>query len=195
MFETLNSDVIFGTFYQKQFSGERDCVDGQQGDENGRLTTCPTVTGTYIAPLLLAAFLLVVQILLLNLLIAMFSNSFDVIHRDAERHWCFLRFKLMIVYSCLPIIPPPFSLILNMYTIVVCLVRRCQGKGSSQIICKTLTDKENHKLHLWERNHTSNTDTDNEISDSGSNYSKESDHRFIRFNVHKSKNIRKNLEK
>lgn len=60
---------------------------------------------------LMALYQIIANALLLNLLIAMFSNTFDRINRDAALVWKFQRFDLLKSYHAKPAIIPPLNLI------------------------------------------------------------------------------------
>ncbi|CAF1157757.1 unnamed protein product [Rotaria sp. Silwood1] len=62
----------------------------------------------YAASILLAAYMFILAILLVNLLIAMFSNTFDRLHVNADRIWKFQRYSLVCEYLARPALPPPF---------------------------------------------------------------------------------------
>ncbi|XP_052248910.1 uncharacterized protein LOC127856631 [Dreissena polymorpha] len=138
---------MFGEFSTTldELGGEIECIPDDGVRSNITLPRCPTLIRTYIAPVLLALFMLIVQILLLNLLIAMFNYSFTKIQNDANRHWCFLRFKLIDAYSCSSSIPPPFSFPWNIYKILACV----RGRKSISM-SKKLTGKQNDKFKMWE---------------------------------------------
>ncbi|KAH3718233.1 transient receptor potential cation channel subfamily M member-like 2 [Dreissena polymorpha] len=149
---------IFGQLEQTldEFQGVN-CDDKATYDStDSKLQRCPTKLGTYIAPVLLAIFMLIVQILLLNLLIAMFSYSFTKIHHDTDRHWCYLRFRLIHAYYHLPTIPPPFSAFYNVYVIVTLVFRRCKRDSTMETsaFCEKLNKNENEKLQRWETIHS-----------------------------------------
>ena len=61
--------------------------------------------------LLMALYQIVAHALLLNLLIAMFSNTFNRVNQDAIIIWKFQRFDLLKSYHSRPAVVPPFNLI------------------------------------------------------------------------------------
>ncbi|CAG2218205.1 TRPM2 [Mytilus edulis] len=63
--------------------------------QDGALQRCPTQLGLYISPYLKALYGLIAVVLLLNLLIAMYSDSFNVVQQKSDVYWrkkqnCFL---------------------------------------------------------------------------------------------------------
>ncbi|CAF1365162.1 unnamed protein product, partial [Rotaria sordida] len=79
----------------------------------------------YAAFILLLGYMTIVSILLVNLLIAMFSNTFDRLQNNADRIWKFQRYSLMCEYLSRPSFPPPFIFLshcgrLTLYTLAKC---------------------------------------------------------------------------
>ncbi|CAF0994204.1 unnamed protein product [Rotaria sordida] len=79
----------------------------------------------YAAFILLLGYMTIVSILLVNLLIAMFSNSFDRRQNNADRIWKFQRYSLVSEYLSRPSFPSPFIFLshcvrLTLYTLAKC---------------------------------------------------------------------------
>jgi hypothetical protein len=93
------------------------------------------------------------NVLLINLLIAVFSSTYQQIQENADQIWKFNRYKLVFEYVNVPILPPPFSLLsyLAFYTKLIfnflfqfiCCVRmeksfsqiKLNGRLFSNVIC------------------------------------------------------------
>ncbi|CAB3409686.1 unnamed protein product [Caenorhabditis bovis] len=98
--------------YGEVYAGEIDTC----GDEG---LNC--VPGGFIPPFLMVVFLLVSNILLLNLLIAIFNNIYnDSIERSKEI-WLFQRYGQLMEYHDSPFLPPPFSIIAHVVNFVMYL--------------------------------------------------------------------------
>ncbi|CAF0821277.1 unnamed protein product [Adineta steineri] len=67
------------------------------------------ITG-WAAFALLACYMAVSNILLVNLLVAMFSNTFDRMFAKMDTLWKFYRYHIIKEYTILPPLPPPFNL-------------------------------------------------------------------------------------
>jgi len=52
------------------------CLNETEWDESSSQPRCPSRVGTYAVPVLMAVYMIVVQVLLLNLLIAMFRCAY-----------------------------------------------------------------------------------------------------------------------
>ncbi|CAF0729712.1 unnamed protein product [Adineta ricciae] len=73
----------------------------------------------YVMFLLLVAYSTIASILLINLLIAMFSNTFEVIHNDADYIWKFQQYALVCYQSRRPLLPPPLIFVSHICRLIV----------------------------------------------------------------------------
>jgi len=76
-----------------------------------------------VGPVLLALYLLFVQILLINLLIAMMNDSYSRIRDNADIEWKFSRFSLILEYEAASALPPPisvFQILFEIITFIIC---------------------------------------------------------------------------
>ncbi|KAM3721127.1 Transient receptor potential channel [Dirofilaria immitis] len=67
------------------------------------------VPGGWIPPVLMTIFLLVANILLINMLIAIFNNIFNETNAIAQQVWLFQRYEQVMEYENTPFFPPPFT--------------------------------------------------------------------------------------
>lgn len=70
------------------------------------------VVGSWIVPTAMTLYLLVANILLLNMLIAVFNNTFTKVKNISDKIWKFHRYSMIVEYEFRPILPPPL-IILN----------------------------------------------------------------------------------
>ncbi|XP_028517955.1 transient receptor potential cation channel subfamily M member 2 isoform X2 [Exaiptasia diaphana] len=109
-------------------------------------------TGKQISPLLLALFMLLANVLLLNLLIAIFSYTFELIQEDSDKVWKFQRYDLVQEYHSRPIFSPPLILIGHLFVFIRWIWQLCRcgnpPKGSSMKL--TLTGMEMEQIDNWE---------------------------------------------
>merc|ERR1712176_1093829 len=56
-------------------------------------------------------YVIIVQILLINLLIALFTSTYDEINKNSTQLWKFERYRLVKEYYFKPQLPPPFIFI------------------------------------------------------------------------------------
>ncbi|XP_046897658.1 transient receptor potential cation channel subfamily M member 5 isoform X2 [Hypomesus transpacificus] len=94
----------------------------------GTLPPCPNIYANWLVILLLVIFLLVTNVLLLNLLIAMFSYTFQVVQGNTDIFWKFQRYNLIVEYHSRPALAPPFIIISHCSQLLLSLVKRPESK-------------------------------------------------------------------
>ncbi|KAI6182347.1 hypothetical protein M3Y97_00370500 [Aphelenchoides bicaudatus] len=104
--------------YGEVYAGEIDTC----GDEG---TNC--VPGGWIPPVFMTIFLLVANILLINMLIAIFNNIFNVTNAMSIQVWMFQRYE----HENTPIIPPPFTPLVHLFQAARALKNRFCCKRSN----------------------------------------------------------------
>lgn len=116
---------------------------------------CPTSEGSYIVPIMMAVYMLIVQVLLLNLLIAMFSYTFTVIQDETDKHWCFLRFKIILEYYDRPFLCPPLIVISHVKRLVFYVKekREKHHHHCGNAFCEHMSRAEGDRLMRWENIH------------------------------------------
>ncbi|KAI4825838.1 hypothetical protein KUCAC02_021503 [Chaenocephalus aceratus] len=96
-------------------------------DEDGKKLP-PCIPGAWLTPALMACYLLVANILLVNLLIAVFNNTFCEIKSISNQVWKFQRYQLIMTFHDRPIMPPPLIIFSHLYILFNRLFRRCAKK-------------------------------------------------------------------
>ncbi|KAJ4937685.1 hypothetical protein JOQ06_002317 [Pogonophryne albipinna] len=96
-------------------------------DEDGKKLP-PCIPGAWLTPALMACYLLVANILLVNLLIAVFNNTFCEIKSISNQVWKFQRYQLIMTFHDRPIMPPPLIIFSHLYILFNRLFRRCVKK-------------------------------------------------------------------
>ncbi|KAL4232041.1 hypothetical protein ACF0H5_009619 [Mactra antiquata] len=77
----------------------------------------------WLVPFLLAAYLLVGNILLLNLLIAIFSHVFDTVEKNSVAIWKYQMYFFVMEYEKKTAFVPPFSIIQHIFILVKNIVK------------------------------------------------------------------------
>jgi len=95
----------------------------EQQAEEGNLDTgeIPSHAGghlTWIHRVLMAAYLLFTNVLLINLLIAIFSNVFNEVQENSSQIWKYQHYYLVMEYSKQPPLAPPFAIICHIVEFV-----------------------------------------------------------------------------
>jgi hypothetical protein len=80
---------------------------------------CMDKNGTPIALGIYVLYIIVLLILLVNLLIAIFTNTFEEIEAESDKIWRFQRYTLIYEYYHKTIFVPPFSSIYYLYVFTV----------------------------------------------------------------------------
>ncbi|XP_055957226.1 transient receptor potential cation channel subfamily M member 2 isoform X2 [Patella vulgata] len=127
---------IYGELFLEDIEGESQCTNDPNLYDDYDQLRCPTEVGKYIAPVLLAIYIFLINVLLLNLLIAMFSSTITAIMDDSYPHWGYQRYERVTEYETRPILPPPFIFFEHLYRLIVC-IRSCD--------CKNKVDQEPKK--------------------------------------------------
>lgn len=132
--------------YGELFADEIDtCTDIDRHPEG-------CVYGSWVAPFCMFVFLLISNILLVNLLIARFNATFIRNNAKSREIWKFQRYQLIVNYELRPILPPPFTFISHIYLTFKYIIRRCKGKRDffDNGLKLFLSPDDKEKLHDFE---------------------------------------------
>uniref|UniRef100_A0A3B5KUZ3 Uncharacterized protein n=1 Tax=Xiphophorus couchianus TaxID=32473 RepID=A0A3B5KUZ3_9TELE len=72
----------------------------------------------WLTIIMLCVYLLFANILLLNLLIAIFNYTFEEVHDNTDSIWKFQRYELIKEYYSRPAAPPPFIIFCHLYLFI-----------------------------------------------------------------------------
>ncbi|CAG9564213.1 unnamed protein product [Danaus chrysippus] len=86
------------------------------------------VTGRWITPIAMTVYLLVANILLINLLIAVFNNIFNEVNEVSHQVWMFQRFTVVMEYEQKPVLPPPLIIFCHIYATCKWVTRNVSHK-------------------------------------------------------------------
>ncbi|VDI71795.1 Hypothetical predicted protein [Mytilus galloprovincialis] len=98
---------------------EPDCTFNKTIYTSGALSRCPATLGLYVSPYLKALYGLIAVILMLNLLIAIYNDTFQQVHQESEFHWAQLQTDFLEEYSVKTIFP----IHLQLLALPVCLIQ------------------------------------------------------------------------
>uniref|UniRef100_A0A8C6SPQ4 Transient receptor potential cation channel, subfamily M, member 1b n=1 Tax=Neogobius melanostomus TaxID=47308 RepID=A0A8C6SPQ4_9GOBI len=114
--------------YGEVFADSIDPPCGDQlFDEDGKKLP-PCIPGAWLTPAIMACYLLVANILLVNLLIAVFNNTFFEVKSISNQVWKFQRYQLIMTFHDRPILPPPLIIFSHLYILQSRLFKRCAKK-------------------------------------------------------------------
>ncbi|GFO05194.1 transient receptor potential cation channel subfamily m member 1 [Plakobranchus ocellatus] len=137
--------MIYGELFAEDIDP---CDSDGNTDEYG---VC-TVYASWLAPFLMFVFLLVANILMVNLLIARFNATFIRNNANSKEIWMFQRYGLILQYEMRPILPPPFIIITHIYLACKFIRRKCKGKRDfyDNGLKLFLSHEDTEKLHDFE---------------------------------------------
>uniref|UniRef100_A0A8C2ILM7 Transient receptor potential cation channel, subfamily M, member 1b n=1 Tax=Cyprinus carpio TaxID=7962 RepID=A0A8C2ILM7_CYPCA len=75
----------------------------------------PCIPGAWLTPAIMACYLLVANILLVNLLIAVFNNTFFEVKSISNQVWKFQRYQLIMTFHDRPVLPPPMIIFSHLF--------------------------------------------------------------------------------
>ncbi|XP_034018663.1 transient receptor potential cation channel subfamily M member 1-like [Thalassophryne amazonica] len=113
------------------------CGENMYDEDGQKLPPC--IPGAWLTPAIMACYLLVANILLVNLLIAVFNNTFFEVKSIANQVWKFQRYQLIMTFYDRPILPPPLIIIPHIYIILKRLLCHC---------CHQTDGEQDHKRRL-----------------------------------------------
>lgn len=91
---------------------------------------CPDYVGKKVALFFFTIYILLLVTLAINLLIAIFNNTYDEVNKDAKRIWASQRYKELIdEYIDRPILPPPFHLLSFIFNGFIGLIEYIQNRN------------------------------------------------------------------
>uniref|UniRef100_A0A669EG82 Transient receptor potential cation channel, subfamily M, member 5 n=1 Tax=Oreochromis niloticus TaxID=8128 RepID=A0A669EG82_ORENI len=107
---------------------EMNCTDDSDEIIEGLRPPCPNIYANWLVILLLVIYLLVTNVLLMNLLIAMFSYTFQVVQGNTDIFWKFQRYNLIVEYHSRPALAPPFIIISHLSQLFLSLIKQPESK-------------------------------------------------------------------
>ncbi|KAM8761766.1 transient receptor potential cation channel subfamily M member 1-like [Acanthopagrus schlegelii] len=102
------------------------CGDNMYDEDGKKLPPC--IPGAWLTPAIMACYLLVANILLVNLLIAVFNNTFFEVKSISNQVWKFQRYQLIMTFHDRPILPPPLIVFPHIYIVLKRLCCRCRRR-------------------------------------------------------------------
>ncbi|GCB80038.1 hypothetical protein scyTo_0018000 [Scyliorhinus torazame] len=126
------------------------CGENLFDDDGKRLPPC--IPGAWIIPAIMACYLLVANVLLVNLLIAVFNNTFLEVISISNQVWKFQRYQLILTFHERPVFPPPL-IVFSYLSMVVHHCCRRKGKEVEERdrgLKLILSEEELKKLQVFE---------------------------------------------
>ncbi|XP_061604550.1 transient receptor potential cation channel subfamily M member 4a isoform X1 [Phyllopteryx taeniolatus] len=124
------------------------CTDNRTLIEAGA-EPCMNTYANWLVILLQTVYLLVTNILLINLLIAMFSYTFNEVQERSDTHWKFQRYSLIVEYHSRPSLAPPFIIISHLNLLIKRCIRRIPSEKRKHFVLELQGIKAS-RLKMWE---------------------------------------------
>uniref|UniRef100_A0A8C4GV30 Transient receptor potential cation channel, subfamily M, member 3 n=1 Tax=Dicentrarchus labrax TaxID=13489 RepID=A0A8C4GV30_DICLA len=143
--------MIYGEVFADQI--DPPCGQNITTEDGAVVALPPCKTGAWIVPAIMACYLLVANILLVNLLIAVFNNTFFEVKSISNQVWKFQRYQLIMTFHERPVLPPPliiFSHITMVLKHLCCRWRKHDDDERDYGLKLFITEDELKKVHDFE---------------------------------------------
>jgi len=99
---------------------------------------------------LLLAYSLITQVMLVNLLIAMMNDTYSKVKENSDKEWKFYRYCLIVDYITNSPYPPPFNLVFGPYF----YIKQWKKEDSTKAILTSLIKRKNDTQQFYDPNDT-----------------------------------------
>uniref|UniRef100_A0A3B3UXB0 Transient receptor potential cation channel, subfamily M, member 2 n=1 Tax=Poecilia latipinna TaxID=48699 RepID=A0A3B3UXB0_9TELE len=148
--------IIFGNFPENIDNAKFDIKSCSMNGTDPLKPKCPKLNKSqmpvfpeWLTIVMLCVYLLFANILLLNLLIAIFNYTFEEVHDNTDKIWKFQRYELIKEYYSRPAAPPPFIIFSHLYLFIRKMVLFKAPTPSTEF-SKQLNPIEEEELLSWE---------------------------------------------
>ncbi|KAI0222453.1 Transient receptor potential cation channel subfamily M member-like 2 [Lamellibrachia satsuma] len=154
----LLKDVVYKPYWQMYGELFLNEIEGDIGTcsfnrsiyADPNVERCPEKS--WLAIILFAVYMIMSNVLLLNLLVAMFSYTFERVQGNSEKVWRFYRYSLIHEYFDRPTFAPPLIVFSHIYRVIKYAIRKCKNqKKISNDFRQVLSKEESNKLTAFER--------------------------------------------
>eukprot|EP00052_Salpingoeca_macrocollata_P022389 m.194400 g.194400 ORF g.194400 m.194400 type:complete len:1763 (-) comp21786_c0_seq1:135-5423(-) len=167
--EELSRGSVVNVLYRPYFQMYGELMTDELSEQASCLGFFPFTDCTgfgAVIPFFLSVYLILSNIMLINLLIAMFSKTYDEVEEEALELWNFQLYELLQEFGGKPLLPPPISIVFFFYyalsssfkwiaaRIVSC---KCTKSEEAEITPDTHVDEDDDikaKLERFEEKHT-----------------------------------------
>ncbi|MGH0159791.1 UNVERIFIED_CONTAM: hypothetical protein FKN15_073021 [Acipenser sinensis] len=142
--------MIYGEVFADQI--DPPCGQNITSEDGSIVELPPCKIGAWIVPAIMACYLLVANILLVNLLIAVFNNTFFEVKSISNQVWKFQRYQLIMTFHERPVLPPPLIIFSHMTMVCQHLCCRWRKHEDQDERDYGLSEVENMAMRLEEVN-------------------------------------------
>ncbi|KAM4535006.1 transient receptor potential cation channel subfamily M member 4-like [Fundulus diaphanus] len=127
---------------------ESDCTYNHTEIEAGA-EPCLSIYANWLVVILLVIYLLFTNIVLVNLLIAMFSYTFSKVQEHSDIYWKFQRYNLIVEYHSRPCLAPPFIIFSHIHILIKRHIRQIPSVKNQHFVVE-LKGRKASCLNTWE---------------------------------------------
>ncbi|CAD5115014.1 DgyrCDS4036 [Dimorphilus gyrociliatus] len=155
---SLLKNVIYIPYWQMYGDLFLDHVEGNSDNCNSTIgSDNPCPKKSVLAVVLFAIYMVITNVLLLNLLIAMFANTFERVQENSEKVWKYYRYNLIQEYFDRPTLAPPFIILTHIWRLLKnCYLKAKSRQKKNTYLRSSLPEEETKKMALFERTCTEN---------------------------------------
>nr|XP_020461959.1 transient receptor potential cation channel subfamily M member 4-like [Monopterus albus] len=124
------------------------CTDNRTLIKDGA-EPCRTESNNWLVVNLLVIYLLATNILLINVLIAMFSDTFSKVQANSDIYWKFQRYNLIVQYHSRPALAPPFIILSHLNLFIKRIIRKVPSIKIHHFVLQ-VEGKAANRLVTWE---------------------------------------------
>ena len=84
----------------------------------------------WIGTLFQSIYMIVANILMLNLLVAVFNSVYEKVNQMSQSLIRFQRYRFIVDYQLKPVLPPPFISLIHIYMVVRAVIRKIKGRNA-----------------------------------------------------------------
>lgn len=128
--------------------GDVQCTNNTRLIKEG-MEPCMSEYANGLVVILLVIYLLFTNIVLVNLLIAMFSYTFSKVQERSDTYWKFQRYNLIVEYHSRPCLAPPFIIISHLHLFIKRYVFQIPSAKSKHFVLE-LRGRNASRLNTWE---------------------------------------------
>ncbi|XP_054887505.1 transient receptor potential cation channel subfamily M member 2-like isoform X2 [Poeciliopsis prolifica] len=147
--------IIFGNFPDNIDNAKFDINSCSMNGGDPLKPKCPVLNDDqmpvfpeWLTIVMLCVYLLFANILLLNLLIAIFNYTFEEVHDNTDSIWKFQRYQLIKEYYSHPAAPPPFIIFSHLYFFIKMML--CGAQTSNTEFKEEFGSEKEEELLSWE---------------------------------------------
>lgn len=138
--------TLYGELFLEEYEGGEECTNNATIYATFPERRCPEEQD--VAVLLMAVYVLFANVLLLNILIAMFSNTFQNVQENTDRLWHYMRCSLIYEFYNKPFLPAPLSLPIYIILMIKWVLNR--GCGICLDLSPDLSEAQDRETMQWE---------------------------------------------